>query len=130
MLPLPGAYDFVFDTPARGKPGKFTFRVWANDTTPPTIRLISHTIAKRHRIQFAVADGGSGVDPASIRASVDGGAHSTVFERGIVYVNGILAPGHHTVALTVSDYQETKNMEDVGPILPNTRTLRTTIVGH
>jgi hypothetical protein len=28
----------------------------------------------------------------------------------------------------VSDYQETKNMEDVGPILPNTRTLRTTVV--
>ena len=27
--------------------------------------------------------------------------------------------------MTVADYQETKNMEDVGPILPNTRTLRT-----
>jgi hypothetical protein len=26
-----------------------------------------------------------------------------------------------------SDYQETKNMEDVGPVLPNTRILRTTV---
>jgi hypothetical protein len=25
-----------------------------------------------------------------------------------------------------SDYQETKNMENTGPILPNTRTLRAT----
>jgi hypothetical protein len=28
----------------------------------------------------------------------------------------------------VADYQETKNMEDVPRILPNTRTLRTTFV--
>jgi hypothetical protein len=27
----------------------------------------------------------------------------------------------------VSDYQENKNMEDVGPILPNTAFLRTTV---
>jgi hypothetical protein len=26
-----------------------------------------------------------------------------------------------------ADYQETKNMEDVGPVLPNTRVLRTTV---
>jgi hypothetical protein len=29
--------------------------------------------------------------------------------------------------LHVSDYQETKNMEDVPPILPNTTTLRATV---
>jgi hypothetical protein len=28
--------------------------------------------------------------------------------------------------LMVSDYQEAKNMENVGPILPNTRTLAAT----
>jgi hypothetical protein len=27
-------------------------------------------------------------------------------------------------------YQETKNMEDVGPVLPNTRTLRATVTLH
>jgi hypothetical protein len=32
------------------------------------------------------------------------------------------------LTFTVSDYQETKNMEDVARILPNTRTLRTTFV--
>jgi hypothetical protein len=31
------------------------------------------------------------------------------------------------VTVTASDYQETKNMEDVGPVLPNTRVLQTTV---
>ena len=29
--------------------------------------------------------------------------------------------------LSVADFQEAKNMEDVPPILPNTRTLRATV---
>jgi hypothetical protein len=128
ILPLPGAYDFVFDTPTRGKPGKFTFRVWANDTKPPTVRLLSRTIARGGRIRFAVADGGSGVDPASVGVKIDGLQHAGHYANGIVTVNETLTAGSHTVSLTVSDYQETKNMEDVGPILPNTRTLRTTVV--
>jgi hypothetical protein len=128
VLPLPGPYDFVFDTPSRGKPGKFTFRVWANDTTPPTIRLLSRTIAHGARIRFAVSDGGSGVDPTSILVKVDGQNHAARYADGIASVVDILPAGSHTVALTASDYQETKNMEDVGPILPNTRTLRTTVV--
>ena len=32
-------------------------------------------------------------------------------------------PGTHTLSVTASDYQETKNMEDVPPVLPNTATL-------
>ena len=35
--------------------------------------------------------------------------------------------GTHTLELAVSDYQETKNMEDVVKILPNTTTLSTTV---
>ena len=128
VLPLPGPYDFVFDTPSGGKPGKFTFRVWANDTKPPTVRLLSRTIARGAPIRFAVTDGGSGVDPASVSATVDGQRHAGHYGSGIVSVKATLAAGSHTVSLTVSDYQETKNMEDVGPILPNTRTLRTTVV--
>jgi hypothetical protein len=31
------------------------------------------------------------------------------------------------VTVKASDYQETKNMEDVGPVLPNTRVFRTTV---
>ena len=35
--------------------------------------------------------------------------------------------GSHKLVLQVSDYEETKNMEDVPPILPNTATLRATV---
>jgi subtilisin family serine protease len=128
VLPLPGQYDFVFDTPSGGKPGKFTFRVWANDTTPPKIRLLSRTIAHGARVRFAVSDAGSGVDPSSFVVKVDGQSHAAHYANGIASVTDILPAGKHTVALTASDFQETKNMEDVGPILPNTRTLRTTVV--
>jgi hypothetical protein len=38
-----------------------------------------------------------------------------------------LRPGKRPLIVTASDYQETKNMEDVGPVLPNTRTLHTTV---
>ena len=33
-----------------------------------------------------------------------------------------LKAGSAHLRVTVADYQETKNMENVGPILPNTRT--------
>jgi hypothetical protein len=35
--------------------------------------------------------------------------------------------GAHTLVFTVADYQETKNMEDVARILPNTATFRTRV---
>jgi hypothetical protein len=38
----------------------------------------------------------------------------------------LLRAGTHRLVFRVSDYQETKNMEDVALILPNTRTLSTT----
>ena len=38
-----------------------------------------------------------------------------------------IIPGRHEVTISAADYQETKNMEDVGPVLPNTRVLRTTV---
>ena len=33
-----------------------------------------------------------------------------------------------TLSFTAADYQETKNMENTGPVLPNTRTFHATIV--
>ena len=37
-----------------------------------------------------------------------------------------LGAGRHRLVVSVSDYQEAKNMEDVRRILPNTRVFRTT----
>jgi hypothetical protein len=38
-----------------------------------------------------------------------------------------LRGGRRHLTVKASDYQETKNMEDVGPVLPNTRVLHTTV---
>jgi subtilisin family serine protease len=128
VLSLPGSYDFVFDTPSGGRPGPFTFRFWVNDTTPPRIRLLSATVTRPQRIRFAITDTGSGVDPSSISVNVDGHSRRSSYENGILSVQKNIAPGTHRVSVVASDYQETKNMEDVGPILPNTRTVQATVV--
>jgi subtilisin family serine protease len=119
ILPKPGAYDFVFDTPGGAKAGAFTFRLWVNDTTPPRVRPL---VSTRGAIRIGVTDAGSGVDPGSIDITVDGEVRTYAFQRGVLTVRGI-RPGVHRVALTVADFQESKNMEDVGPVLPNTRTV-------
>jgi subtilisin family serine protease len=124
VLPAARAYDFVFDTPAGAKAGKYTFRFWVNDTTPPTIRALK-SIGRT--IRFAVTDKGAGVDPASLAAKVDGTVRSFTFTRGVLTIRHVAA-GKHSVTLTAADYQETKNMENVGPILPNTRTVATNAV--
>jgi subtilisin family serine protease len=128
VLPDPGIYDFVFDTPTGKKPGAFRFRFWIDDTTPPSIRLLTRTAAGGRPIRFAVRDAGSGVDPSSLDARV-GTAHVPfTYSRGVLSIRSAsLGTGQKTVTVTASDYQETKNMEDVGPVLPNTRVLTATV---
>jgi subtilisin family serine protease len=118
VSPAAGAYDFVFDTPAGGKPGKFTFRFWVNDTTPPAIRALP---SRSGTLRLTVTDKGSGVDPASIVLKVDGTVRTVPLVHNVLAIRNV-APGKHAVTLVASDYQEAKNMENVGPILPNTRT--------
>jgi hypothetical protein len=129
VLPDPGTYDLVFDTPAGGSPGRFSFRFWVNDTTPPSVQLLTPTVRSGGALRLAVRDAGSGVDPASITALADGQRVASSYSAGILTVQGsALKPGAHKLTVTVADYQETKNMEDVGPILPNTRTFHATFV--
>jgi hypothetical protein len=47
VLPTPGVYNVVFDTPTGAKPGPYTFRFWINDTTPPKVRLLTRTVSPR-----------------------------------------------------------------------------------
>jgi subtilisin family serine protease len=128
VLPKPGTYEFVFDTPTGAKPGAFTFRFWVNDTSPPSIRLLDKTATIGGPIRLAVRDSGSGVDPRSLRAKVGGKSVRLTYADGVLLLrtNGLHA-GRRAMTVTASDYQETKNMEDVGPVLPNTRVLHTTV---
>jgi hypothetical protein len=70
-------------------------------------------------------DAGSGVDPRSLRATVDGDTRQARLLDGdlIRIAPGRLAPGRHRLVLDVSDYQETRNMENEPRILPNTAKL-------
>jgi len=121
VLPAPGVYDLVFDTRSAAAAGPFTFRWWVGDTTPPRLRLRGTHGA----IVVSAADAGSGVDPSSIAATVDGRPAATAWSDGTIRVAA--RPGIHHLVLSVADYQETKNMEDVAPVLPNTATLRATL---
>ena len=69
-----------------------------------------------------VADTGSGIDPTSLEATFDG-RETSVRLRGRPSRIGTdgLAPGSHRLRLQLSDYQETRNNENVTRILPNTR---------
>jgi subtilisin family serine protease len=128
VLPDPGSYDFVFDTPAGAKPGAFTFRFWVNDTSPPSIRPLGRTTLVGKPIRFAVRDSGSGVDPFALQATLGGAAVRFTYSNGVLAIpTKGRAPGRKLVTVTASDFQETKNMEDVGPVLPNTRVLRATV---
>jgi subtilisin family serine protease len=118
VLPARGVYTIVFDTRSAAQAGKFTFRWWVNDVTPPRLRIVSTHGA----IAVAASDAGSGVDPSSAFVRVDGRPARLTFASGEFHIRA--AKGAHTLLLTVADYQETKNMEDVSKILPNTATLR------
>jgi hypothetical protein len=129
ILPAAGAYDIVFDSPSAANAGKFAFRFWINDSTPPAVVLKTKRVKPNATLTFAVTDRGSGVDPASVVVKLDGQERIARFAGGAVSVRANnLAKGRHTVRLQVSDYQESRNMENVGPILPNTRIIQTTFV--
>jgi hypothetical protein len=122
VLPAPGAYDVVFDSRARANAGRFTFRFWVNDVTPPRLRLLDRSVRRGRPVRVGASDAGSGIDPASMDASIDGRSRTVTISQGVVRVDTTgLSRGRHRLVLQVSDYQETRNMENVTRILPNTR---------
>ena len=126
ILPAKGRYDVVFDSSSSLDAGKFTFRFWINDVARPAVKLLTRSVQSGGALRLRVADRGSGVDPRSIRAAIDGVTARAAYSRTKNRVSlpvGVLARGAHRLTFQVSDYQETRNMEDVGPILPNTRTV-------
>jgi subtilisin family serine protease len=123
LSPVPGEYAVVFDSAGRTGAGSFTFRYWVNDVTPPVLHLRASTVSTGSPVLVAATDAGAGVYPESIEATVDGDVARARFHHGVVSVSTAgLAHGTHQLRLRVSDYQEAKNTENVGPILPNTRT--------
>jgi hypothetical protein len=128
LRPAPGLYDIVFDTPSAARAGAFTFRFWIDDVAPPVLRLVN-PVVRDGRLQIAVVDPGSGLDPSAMQVLLDGqigGASYVAATNRIVVPLGSTQAGTHRVEVRASDYQEAKNNEDVTAILPNTRVFRAT----
>ena len=97
--PARGAYELVFDTPSRRAAGRFTFRFWVNDTRPPSVRLLTRAVARDAPLRLSVRDSGSGVDPTSLVARIDGRLRSARYDHrhGLAeVVAGRLSRGRHS----------------------------------
>jgi len=123
--PPAGAYDVVFDG---ARAGSFTFRFWIADTTRPSVTLLRRTVARGTPLVVRVTDSGSGVYPRSLAVEVDGEERRVKLasDGTVRLATGGLSRGRHALRVQASDVQESRNMENVAAILPNTRVLRTT----
>ena len=131
IAPLAGAYDLVFDSPSPAGAGAFTFRLWVNDVTRPAATVLTRTAKRGTPLSIRLSDKGSGIDPSSLQVTIGGKEARAAIVGGVARVDtSKLKPGTTLLRLQVSDHQESRNMENVGPILPNTRVLtaRVTII--
>jgi len=129
ILPAAGAYDILFDSRSAATAGRFAFRFWLNDSTPPAVALKTKRVKRGTSLRLVVTDRGAGIDPASLVVRVDGNERRGSIAGSTVRVpTTALTRGRHALRFQVSDYQETRNMENVGPILPNTRIIQTTFI--
>jgi hypothetical protein len=125
LEPAEGPYTIVFDSPTQAGAGAFTFRFWIDDRRPPTALLLTRSVPRSTPLRVRLTDTGSGVDPESLVARVDGRRVGVRLASGIASIaTTTVTRGRHVLRLQVSDYQETRNMENVARILPNTRVLR------
>ncbi len=129
LRPRPGAYDVVFDSRNAAGAGSFAFRFWVDDTRPPVAKLVQARVNRSAPLLVRVSDAGAGVDPHTASATIDGKEQATTWASGTLRIaTQGLFPGSHRLRLQISDYQESRNTENVPPILPNTRVLTATIV--
>ena len=111
--------------------GQYILRSWINDVTPPKIRFLTRVVtAGRPLLAARVTDAGAGVDPLSlvigyrrvlVLASLyDPFAGIALF--GLPKQAPTIPRGKRTpVAMQASDFQESKNVDQIGAnILPNT----------
>ena len=127
LAPARGEYAVVFDSPEPASAGRFTFRYWVDDVSPPTLRLRTKSVRRGRPVLVSAVDKGAGIYPDSIRATIDGSTVRWTLRGGLISIRtSSLAPGSHRLRMRVSDFQESKNTENVARILPNTRSLTAT----
>lgn len=128
IRPGAGTYYVVFDSPTAAGAGSFRFRFWVDDVKPPAAAIVSRKVRRGDPIRVTVTDGGSGIDVSSIDATLDGrAARAPLVGSEIRVATTSLAAGQHRLRLALSDFQETRNNENVARILPNTRVVSATV---
>jgi hypothetical protein len=96
--------------------------------TPPAVRLLTRTLARGRTIRIEIKDAGAGVDPESLVVTIDGALRRVALRGNSATLSSAgLGRGTHRLLAQVSDYQETRNNENVPRILPNTRVFRATL---
>jgi hypothetical protein len=128
LRPAAGIYYIVFDTTAAEKAGRFRFRYWVDDVTPPRLRTLSR---RAGLVTVKITDRRSGVDPRSITAT--DGEHQLALSfdscTGRATINAkSLGVGTHKLVVSASDYQESKNDENSSRLLPNTAELNVSVL--
>ena len=124
IRPAPGTYYVVFDSPTAAGAGSFRFRFWVDDVEAPSATVVDRTVRRGGPIRIRVADDGSGIDVSSIEATLDGRpARAPLVGSEIRVATASVAAGRHRLRVALSDFQETRNNENVMRILPNTRTV-------
>jgi subtilisin family serine protease len=123
LFPRAGTLYVVVDSSADARPGPYRLRLWVNDVTPPHV-----TFLPGPGLRLRVTDTGSGVDFAGMRLAVDGHRPPLHVDAARGIVTARVRPGRHHVALSVGDWQETKNSENADPrALPNTAIIQRTV---
>ena len=118
----------------RSEAGHYVLRSWIDDVSPPSVRLLTTTVAEgRPALVLQVRDSQSGVDPSSLTIGYQGvliGASLYDTTSGVaVFPIPNSAPafvgGTLELRLVASDFQEAKNIDTVGPkLMPNTRSTK------
>ncbi len=123
--------DPYTDQPLRGE---YLLHSWQNDVTPPRFKVLTKVVTPgRPMIAGIVSDRGAGVDPLSLvigykqtlllAALYDPGSGLVIWLLDGAPKIGV---GRTPMLAVASDYQESKNIDQAGNILPNSvfRTVR------
>jgi minor extracellular serine protease Vpr len=131
-FPHEGRYFVAVDSradPYTNSPlrGRYILHAWQNDVTPPRFRFLTNVVTPGRPLLAAIAtDRGAGIDPLSL---VVGYKQTLLLASLYDPVSGLVvwaldgAPkiglGRTPVLAVASDYQESKNIDQAGNLLPN-----------
>ena len=117
--------DPYTDQPLRGP---YLLHSWQNDVTPPRFRFLTKVVSAGRPLLAAVAtDRGAGVDPLSLvigykRTLLLAALYDPVSGLALWPLDGApkIGLGKTPMIAIASDYQESKNIDQAGALLPNT----------